>query len=109
MIFATIIPRSGLEWLALAAIVIYFVGVGGTDIWLIHRITKYIGDKHPDASTRLGSTIRLIFFMRNTRSLGLHDPELDRMFDFKRRFDKVTGVLFVVILGAIILLHRASR
>jgi hypothetical protein len=109
MNLATIMPRSGLEWLSLATIVMYFVGVGGTDIWLIRRITQYIRDKHPEASTRLGASMRLIFFMRSTRSLGLHDPELDRMFDFKKRFDNVTGVLFIVILGALLLLHRATR
>ena len=65
----------------------------------------FASDKHPDVSTRLGSSIRLIFFMRSAKSLGLHDPELDRMFDFKKRFDKVTAFMFILILGAIVLLH----
>ena len=108
MNLATIMPRNGLEWLSLATIVIFFVGVGGTDIWLIRRIMQYIRDKHPEVATRLGSSMRLIFLMRSTRSLGLHDPELDRMFDFKKRFDNVTGVSFIVILGVLLLLHRAT-
>jgi hypothetical protein len=39
----------------------------------------------------------------------LHDPEFDRMFDFKKRFDKVTAVLLILILGAFLLLHRAAK
>ena len=111
MNLATIMPRSGLDRIALATIVVFLIGIGGADIWQIRRITKYIRDKHPDTWKKLGVVnIRLAGFVRNTRnSLGLHDPVLDQMFDFKRRFDKVTGVLFILILGAIILLHRATR
>ena len=111
MNLATIMPRSGLDWMALATIVIFFVGVGGADIWRIRRITKYIRDKHPDSAKKFGVVnVRLACFVRHTRnSLGLHDPELDQMFDSKKRFDNVTGVLFIVICCAILLLHRATR
>jgi hypothetical protein len=109
MIFATFIPHTGFERGIAATIVIFFVGVGGRDIWLTCRITKYIRDKHPDS--KLGViNVRLAGFRRNTKnSLGLHDPELDRMFDSKKRFDNVTGVSFIVILGALLLSYGATR
>jgi hypothetical protein len=106
---ATIIPHTGFEWSCLVIIASYLIGVCGTDIWLIHRMKQYIRDKYPDVAARLGASFRLIFFMRNTKPLGLHDPELDRMFYFKKRFDKFTAILFIVILVVLLLLHGKTR
>jgi hypothetical protein len=106
-----LMPHSLFDWLVMITLAVFFVGVGGADIWQIRRITKYIRDKHPDALKRLGViNVRLAGFARHTRnSLGLHDPVLDQMFNFKRRFDKVTALLFIMIFAAIYLLHRAMR
>ena len=104
-------PHSPFEWFAAVTLASYFVGVGGADIWQIRRIARYLREKHPEAWKRLGIiSVRLAGFARRPENIfGLHDPELDQMYYFKKRFDTVTAILFIVILGALLLLHRGSR
>ncbi len=43
-----------LEALAVVVMAVYFLGVGGTDMWLVRRIARYIQDIHPKAWNALG-------------------------------------------------------
>jgi hypothetical protein len=89
------------DWMCAALIGTYFVGVGATDVILLQRMGRLLQDRHPDAWSELGVTsVHLLAFsgyFRRNEHLGLHDPELNAIVSFKKRFDNVSGICFVVV------------
>jgi hypothetical protein len=102
----------GLNALALTLLLVYLVGVGGMDVKLIRRAAARLRANHPEAWERLGRKTfswQFLGFVQSRRYLQLQDPELTELFDFKRRFDSVTGILFIVLaigLGSYMKSHR---
>ena len=89
------------DWMCVALLGTYFVGVGATDVILLQRMGRLLQDRHPDAWAALGVTsVQVLAFsgyFRRNEHLALHDPELNAIVSFKKRFDKVTGICFVVV------------
>ena len=89
------------DWMCVALLGTYFVGVGATDVILLQRMGRLLQERHPDAWAALGVTsVQMLAFngyFRRNEHLALHDPELNALVSFKKRFDNVTGIGFVVV------------
>jgi len=109
MIFAMITSRSGLDELLLATMITAFIVISGAHFFQVRRMIRYLRRKHPEAAKKLIVRTRLIFLRNNTQCLGLHDPEFDRMFHSKKRFEAVASTIFCLIIGTLFLLGAKLR
>lgn len=99
-----------LEWFMIATIILFLAGVGGVDVWLIWRAARYIRVKYPDAWAALGIkspySFKFVQFSRYKNYLALKDPVLTNIFESKKRFDNITGILFIIILSLLLYLNK---
>lgn len=99
-------PKNTLEWLMAVTLGVFLIGVGGVDVWLLHRIARYMQAKHPVAwaalHTRSPYTLTFTSFIRSKDYLSLNDSNLTRMFEFKTRFDNRTGILFIAVMALLL-------
>jgi hypothetical protein len=102
-------PKNTLEWFMLAIVAVYFIVVGGFDVWLLHGIARYMQQEHPAAwaalRVRSPYTLRFALYVFRRGYLRLNDHNLTKMFTFKSRFDNGTAAAFGTVLVLLLYLN----
>jgi hypothetical protein len=89
------------DWFGVCVLATYFLGVGTTDVLLLRKMGRRMQQQHPEAWKKLGvrsvHTLAFSGYFRQKEHLKLNDPELNSLVTLKKRFDNVTGIVFVVV------------
>jgi hypothetical protein len=81
----------------------YLIPMVAIDVWFMRRAARRVQDAHPEVWAAIGA--KSLHSPRFSLSLGrggmpaLADPELNALFRAKRRFDWISGGLFLLVFG----------